>query len=701
VPLPGELRYTTGRDATQQAPPRVRGTLGAVAALATMAVLLCATATWHLTQGTSGVDARDLARLALGSDDQHVVDILTASRLPRMLAGLAVGVALGAAGALFQSLARNNLAAPDTLAVNAGAYFVIVSVTAAGFTLPVLGEGLVAFAGGLAAATVVLLLGGGGGSTTRLILGGSALTLALAAATAALLLLFDQETVGLYAWGNGSLTQLDLSAVRRMGPVILLALAAGMLLARRLDLLTLGDDSAQVLGVHVTRTRVIGTGVAVILASAAVTLAGPIGFVGLCAPAGVRLLVRVIPAVARHRVLVPLSALVGAIIVLLADIVMRLALGPEAALAVPTGVATTLLGAVVLVLLARRAGDAGTLRKPPAARPAGGGHSRTRRIAVVAALLALLGMSALLGLMAGYTWLLTGDLLVWARGDAIAVVRFAMDERAPRVAAALLAGAALALSGTVVQAVCRNPLAEPGLLGITGGAGVAAVLVVTTSSTVASTASIAVAAGIGALLAFALVYGLSWRRGLDSDRLVLVGIGVWFGTTALTTLLIVRANPWDTPRIFTWLSGSTYDRSWGQVLPVLVALLVTLPLAWAAHRELDLLAVDDDTPRVVGIRLERLRLVVLLAAALLASTAVSAVGVVGFVGLVAPHAARALVSGGHLFVVPVAVLLGSVLLSLADTLGRSVIAPSQVPAGLVVAIIGTPYFLYLLYRSRA
>jgi len=299
---------------------------------------------------------------------------------------------------------------------------------------------------------------------------------------------------------------------------------------------------------------------------------------------------------------VPLSALAGAIIVLLADIVVRSALGSEGALAVPTGVATTLLGAVVLVVLARRAADAGPLRQPPAARPGGGGRSRTGRLAVIAVLVALLGASALLGLMAGFTWLLTGDLLVWARGDAVAVVRFAMDERAPRVAAALLAGAALALSGTVVQAVCRNPLAEPGLLGITGGAGVAAVLVVTTTGTVASTATIAVAAGIGALLAFALVYGLAWRAGLDSDRLVLVGIGVWFGTTALTTLLIVQANPWDTPRIFTWLSGSTYDRSWEQVVPVLVALVVTLPLAWVAHRELDLLAVDERAGDVLDVQ---------------------------------------------------------------------------------------------------
>ena len=163
----------------------------------------------------------------------------------------------------------------------------------------------------------------------------------------------------------------------------------------------------------------------------------------------------------------------------------------------------------------------------------------------------------------------------------------------------------------------------------------------------------------------------------------------------------MRANPFDTPKIFTWLSGSTYDRSWVQVLPVLVAVLVALPLVWIAHRELDLFSLDDDTPRLVGIRLERLRLVVLLAAAILTSTAVSAVGVVGFVGLVAPHAARALVSGRHLRVVPVSVLIGALLLSVADTVGRTVIAPSQIPAGLLVAAIGAPYFLYLLSRSRA
>jgi iron complex transport system permease protein len=210
-----------------------------------------------------------------------------------------------------------------------------------------------------------------------------------------------------------------------------------------------------------------------------------------------------------------------------------------------------------------------------------------------------------------------------------------------------------------------------------------------------------IAATIGAFVSFALVYGLSWRGGLDADRLVLIGIGLWYGTTSLTTYFLLRANPFDTPRIFTWLSGTTYGRTFDQVVPVLVVLVVTLPIAIVSRRSLDLLSLDEDTPRVVGLGVERSRIVLLGAAAALAATSVAAVGVVAFVGLVAPHAARALVGSRHLRVLPVAVLLGAILLGLADTVGRTVIAPAQLPAGLTVALLGTPYFVVLLLRSRA
>src|SRR5690606_4440536 len=237
-----------------------------------------------------------------------------------------------------------------------------------------------------------------------------------------------------------------------------------------------------------------------------------------------------------------------------------------------------------------------------------------------------------------------------------------------------------------------------GLLGITGGAGLGAVLVVTSAA--ASTFGMLVAAIIGALLAFGLVYALAWRGGLSADRLVLIGIGVWYGTTALTTFVLLRANPWDTPKIYTWLSGTTYGRIWEQVVPLAIVLAIALPFVLAQRRDLDILAMDEDTPRLVGIRLERTRLALLAAAALLAALSVSAVGVVGFVGLVAPHAARALAGARHTRVIPVAVLLGAVLVGVADAIGRTVLAPAQLPAGLVVALIGAPYFVWLLWRSR-
>ena len=687
------------------------------ATLVALALAVLVVGAWHLTQGTSGVGMGDLLRLVTGqlsgqldgqgtSDASAVRDILVGSRLPRLAAGVAVGFALGVAGALFQSIARNALASPDTLAVTAGSYLAVVVVAAFGLAVPLWASGAVAFAGGIAAAALVLGLSGGAGSaTTRLVLAGSAVALALQAAASALLILFQAETTGLFAWGSGSLSQLNLTAFWRALPIVVLATVGGLAISRRLDVLGLGDDTAGALGVPVRSTRAIGVLLAVLLTAAAVTLAGPIGFVGLAAPVVARLLAKVVPALHRHAILLPAAGLLGAFVVVLADAVVRALLGPEDALAVPTGVATTLAGALIMVALARRLRDAGPSRTPPAA--ATGPRSSGRFAVVLSVCVALAIGVALLGMLAGSTWLRTGDIALWLQDQGPAVVQFALDERAPRVLAALVAGAALALSGTMVQATARNPLAEPGILGITGGAGLGAVIVVTAvagtswgNGIAASNGAMLVAAVVGGLLAFGIVYLLAWRGGLHADRLVLIGIGLGYLTTALTTFLLLNSDPWNTPRIYTWLSGTTYGRDFSQIVPVIIVLALAVPLAVVVRRELDLLAVDDDTPRLVGVRLERSRLLVLAVAAVLAATSVTAVGVVGFVGLVAPHAARALVGGKHARVLPVAMLLGAVLLGLADTLGRTVIAPAQLPAGLAVALLGAPYFVWLLAHSR-
>ncbi|WP_260697140.1 iron chelate uptake ABC transporter family permease subunit [Nocardiopsis changdeensis] len=312
----------------------------------------------------------------------------------------------------------------------------------------------------------------------------------------------------------------------------------------------------------------------------------------------------------------------------------------------------------------------------------------------------LLAGAALAGVLAGGLWLRTGDIALWLQGTAPELIGRALDERVPRVAAAVLAGAALALSGAVVQGTVRNPLAEPGLLGITAGAGLGAVAVVTAAPG-AGLPPLPVMAVLTGLATFALITAAASRGGLRPDRFVLVGIGTGYALTSVTTFLLLRADPWQTPRIFTWLSGTTYGRTFPDVVPVAVVLVLAVPLVLGLARHLDLLAVDEDTPRILGMRVERTRPGLLAVAAVLAAVGVVAVGVVGFVGLIAPHLARSLVGAAHRRSVPVAMLLGALLVSVADTLGRTLIAPSQIPAGLMIALVGAPYLAWLLHRSRA
>lgn len=674
------------------------------AVLAALFVLTVLVGMWHLTQGTSGVGVGDLVRYFTGERENTggapVGEILIGSRLPRLLAGVAVGFALGSAGTLLQSVTHNTLASPDTLAVTAGSYFTLSLVAAFGLTVPLWASGAVAFAGGLAAAALVLLLAGraAGTSGTRLILAGSAIAMALDSATAMVLILFKENTTGLFAWGSGSLAQMNIDASVRALPVVVVVLCVALALSRRLDVMNLGDDAASTLGVPIRATRVTAVICAVVLTGTAVTLAGPIAFVGLGAPVFARLIAGRVRALRRHLFLVPAAGLLGALLILLADATLRAVQGADGAASIPTGVPTALLGSVVIVVLALRLRDTGRLRQPPHARVAA--RSRRAYLLVVSGTAVLLVVAAVVAVLAGSLWLRTGDIALWVQGTAPDLIGQALDDRVPRVVAAILAGAALGLAGCVVQGVVRNPLAEPGVLGITAGAGLGAVVIVT-SGLSGGRPLLIVAAVVTGLATFGLIALLSWRGGFLPDRFVLIGIGCGYGLSSLTTFLLLRADPWNTPRIFTWLSGTTYGRTFPDVVPVAVALALALPVLLAMRNRLDLLAVDEDTPRIVGIRPVRVRFAALAIAAVLAALSVAAVGVVGFVGLVAPHLARSLVGARHGRSIPVAMLLGGLLVCAADALGRTVVAPSQVPAGLMIALVGAPYFVWVLRQSRA
>jgi len=627
-------------------PEPMHHVLGGVLVLAGLLAAVVAVGLWHLTQGTSGVGAMDLLRHLVGGERSvvgavSVGDIFADSRLPRLCAGAAVGIALGVAGALLQSISRNTLASPDTLAVTSGAYFALTAAAALGVTLSSWASSALAFVGGLFAAAVVLVISGRGASTgaARLILAGSAMAMALDAATGALLILFDENTTGLYAWGNGSLAQLSIDASVRAAPLIAVVLLTVLSLSRRLDVLVLGADAASSLGVPVRSTYVVAVVCAVVLTAVSVTLAGPIAFVGLGAPVLVWLLAGRVRSLRRHVFRLPASGLLGAFLILFADALLRAVLGARGAASIPTGVPTAVLGGVMIVALALRMRDTGSGRAVDRAPTRLRSHRRF--VVVTVGCVVLLGGVVVAGLLSGTLLLRFGDLGLWLQGGAPPLVSRALGERAPRIAAAVLAGAALALAGCLVQGTVRNPLAEPGILGITAGAGL--------------------------------------------------------GAAAVVTVI----DPWKTPRIFTWLSGTTYGRTFPDAVPVAVVLAVAVPLSLLICRRLDLLAIDEDTPNLLGVPTARTRLLALTVAAVLAAVSVVAVGVVGFVGLIAPHLARAIVGAQHRRIIPVSMLLGGILLGVADTVGRTVIAPSQIPAGLMIALIGAPYFVWLMRRSRA
>ncbi|HEY9661352.1 MAG TPA: iron ABC transporter permease [Allocoleopsis sp.] len=271
--------------------------------------------------------------------------------------------------------------------------------------------------------------------------------------------------------------------------------------------------------------------------------------------------------------------------------------------------------------------------------------------------------------------------------------------RLPRVITAFLVGTGLAIAGTILQGLTRNPLAAPEIVGVEAGAGLAAVtLIVLFPSTPVSL--LPIVAFTGAFIAALAVYGLSWNGGSSPIRLILVGMGVGAIASALTSLMITFGNIYDVSQALVWLAGSVYGRTWEHVQALLPWLVVFVPLSVFSARELNTLNLGDPVARGLGSAVEWQRSFLLLVSVALAGASVATAGTIGFVGLMAPHLARQLVGTSHEGLMPTAALVGGLIVSLADLLGRSLFAPIELPCGVVTAAVGAPYFLYLLYRNR-
>jgi iron complex transport system permease protein len=258
---------------------------------------------------------------------------------------------------------------------------------------------------------------------------------------------------------------------------------------------------------------------------------------------------------------------------------------------------------------------------------------------------------------------------------------------------------ALAMAGTLTQGVTRNPLASPEILGISSGAGLAAVALIVVAPAAPAWA-IPFGAFAGASLVAIAIFAFAWRGGVAPVRLILVGIGFSALATAGITIMTTFGTINRVTSALVWLAGSVYGRGWEQVVPLLPWLVIGGGLAILSARQLDTLGLGDDVAAGLGVAVQRQRLILLIVAVALAASAVATAGAIAFVGLMAPHLARRLVGPGHAALLPAAALVGAVLVVAADLVGRMALAPIEIPCGLITAIVGAPYFLYLVLRGR-
>lgn len=333
-----------------------------------------------------------------------------------------------------------------------------------------------------------------------------------------------------------------------------------------------------------------------------------------------------------------------------------------------------------------------------------GQRRRIRRgIAVMAIIGALVVAAFVFSMNVGYTPLTPVEVITTLFGmgtDKQSLVLF--EFRLPRIVIAILAGAGLAVSGCILQGVSRNALADPGILGINAGAGLFVMLVVSLfpSLPIGSIFLLPLLALLGSGLAALLVYAFAYKRheGISPTRLVLAGIAVAAGINAAMIVLTLRLNPEKYQFVATWLAGSIWGSNWKYVLALLPWICLLLPYVYSKARALDVLNLGEQTAAGLGAPVEKERLALLASAVGLAGTSVAVSGGIGFIGLIGPHLARRLVGPQHRLLLPTSALTGSLLLIVADTIGRWILEPSEIPAGIVAAVIGAPYFLYLLAR---
>ena len=603
------------------------------------------------------------------------------SWLPRLAICLLAGAALGLAGTLMQQVLRNPLASPTTLGVASGAQLALMMVTLLAPSWLLIGREWIAMAGGsLAMGLVFALAWRRQLNPVVIVFAGLVINLYLAAISMGLLLFFQEELKGLLVWGSGSLAQNSWSGVGYLLPRLLLAAMLAVVLVRPLAVLELDDASARSLGVSLKHLRFAGLGLAVFITACVVSVVGLIGFIGLAAPAMVRLLG--VRKLAQRLLWAPI---LGALLLAATDLLLQ-TLSRFWPVLIPTGAMTALLGAPLLLWLIPRLGIKQSAPKANSSLQLARHPAPTRLVGLmVLGLAAAVIASLLFGQgMDGWGW------PSWLRWQA------QLEWRLPRTLAAGAAGVLLALAGTLLQRVSNNPMASPELLGVSGGTfmGVIAAALLLPALPLPM---MLLGGLMGAFACLLLLVLINRRNGFQPERILLSGIAITALFEPLQAIALANGDL-RVQQLLSWMSGSTYYVTQPVALALVVLALLMLAACLLVSRWLDLMPMGPAVATALGIHLGRAQLTILLLVAVLTASATMVIGPLSFAGLLAPHLARLMGLVRARWHLLGAAGCGALLMVSADWIGQQILFPQEVPVGLVSTLLGGAYFMWCLRR---
>ncbi|WP_445506673.1 FecCD family ABC transporter permease [Niallia sp. 03190] len=313
-------------------------------------------------------------------------------------------------------------------------------------------------------------------------------------------------------------------------------------------------------------------------------------------------------------------------------------------------------------------------------------------------LLLLLISAAYLMIGVGSIYINPVDTALYFAGGNQGAAFIVENYRLPRIIIAMLAGSGFAVSGVILQSVIRNPLASPDIVGITKGAGLFAVIIIIFIPSV-TTSILPVFSFIGAAFICILLLIISNKIGAESSTIALVGIALGAICQAITEYFLVK-YPLQANDSLVWLAGSIWGKSWEEVYGLFPWIIVLLPVSFLLYKQLDILSFDETVSTGLGLKVKQTRYLLLIISVALAGACVAAIGSIGFIGLIAPHIAKRIFGSSHLYLIPGSAIIGALLLVVADGIGRGLNPPVEIPAGIITAIIGVPYFLFLIRHGK-